>query len=78
LSIAGPGARELLEHGCAIDLHPRVFGPGRSAQTNVARANVLVLALDEKPSYWVLVRPSFAGYLATWLLDAAGQDAPSG
>ncbi len=30
------------------------------------------------PPYWVLVRPSFAGYLATWLLDAAGADAPSG
>ena len=47
LSIAGPGARELLEHGCAIDLHPRVFGPGRAAQTNLARANVIVLALDD-------------------------------
>jgi sarcosine oxidase subunit gamma len=73
LEIRGRGARELLEFGCPIDLHPRVFGPGRCAQTLLARANVLIwfVADDSEPIYRLLVRPSFAAYLAAWLADAA-------
>jgi len=72
LLIAGPGARDLLAHGCSLDLHPRVFGPGRCAQTNVARAQVVLVARDQPGSgFWVLVRSSFAGYFTDWLLDAA-------
>ncbi|MFJ2154774.1 sarcosine oxidase subunit gamma [Streptomyces sp. NPDC087856] len=65
-------ARDLLAHGCPLDLHPRAFGPGRCAQTMLARAQVVVVARDEPGSgFWVLVRSSFAGYLTDWLLDAA-------
>jgi sarcosine oxidase subunit gamma len=73
LELRGPHARELLEFGCPIDLHPRVFGPGRCAQTLLARANVLIwfVADDPEPVYRLLVRPSFAAYVATWLADAA-------
>jgi sarcosine oxidase subunit gamma len=71
LALAGPGARELLEHGCPIDLHPRSFVPGRAAQTELALAHALLLAIDDAPTVQVLVRPSFAGYLADWLTDAA-------
>ena len=73
LEIRGLRARELLEFGCPIDLHPRVFGPGRCAQTLLARANVLIwfVADDPEPVYRLLVRPSFAAYIAAWLADAA-------
>jgi sarcosine oxidase, subunit gamma len=72
LLVAGPRSRELLAHGCSLDLHPRAFGAGRCAQTTLARAQVVLVPRDEyKPGYWVLVRSSFAGYLADWLLDAA-------
>ncbi|WP_329416540.1 sarcosine oxidase subunit gamma [Streptomyces sp. NBC_00704] len=72
LLVAGAGARDLLAHGCSLDLHPRAFGPGRCAQTTLGRTQVVLVA-REKPSagFWVLVRSSFAGYLADWLLDAA-------
>jgi sarcosine oxidase subunit gamma len=70
LLVGGSRARDLLAHGCALDLHPRVFGPGRCAQTMLARAHV-VLAAREGDEFIVLVRSSFAGYLAAWLLDAA-------
>ncbi|MGW2638158.1 sarcosine oxidase subunit gamma [Streptomyces sp. NPDC001348] len=72
LLVTGPHARDLLAHGCALDLHPRVFGSGRCAQTTLGRTQVVLVARDE-PSrgFWVLVRSSFAGYLAEWLLDAA-------
>ena len=54
------------------DLHPRVFGRGNSAQTILGQAGVVLLALsDAGDDYVVLVRSSFAGYLADWLLDAA-------
>ena len=73
LELRGPRARELLEFGCPIDLRPRVFGPGRCAQTLLARANVLIWFVTDEPEplYRVFVRPSFAVYLATWLADAA-------
>ncbi|MFJ1665796.1 sarcosine oxidase subunit gamma [Streptomyces bottropensis] len=72
LLVAGPGARELLSHGCALDLHPRAFGAGRCAQTTLGRTQVVLVARDEPGTgFWVLVRSSFAGYLTDWLLDAA-------
>lgn len=70
IRLAGPAAREVLESGCSIDLHPRAFGPGRCAQTLLARAGVVLLAVTSEPEYRLLVRPSFAAYLASWLLDA--------
>ncbi|MEU6257992.1 sarcosine oxidase subunit gamma family protein [Streptomyces sp. NPDC047043] len=72
LLVAGPSARDLLAHGCALDLHPRVFAPGRCAQTTLGRTQVVLVARDEpRAGFWVLVRSSFAGYLADWILDAA-------
>ena len=73
LELNGPRVRELLEFGCPIDLHPRAFGPGRCAQTLLARANVLIWFVTDEPEpvYRLLVRPSFAAYVAAWLADAA-------
>jgi len=72
LLVTGPRAVDLLAHGCALDLHPRAFGPGRCAQTTLGRTQVVLVARDEpRAGFWVLVRSSFAGYLADWLLDAA-------
>jgi sarcosine oxidase, subunit gamma len=69
---AGHRARDLLAHGCSLDLHPRAFGTGRCAQTTLGRAQIVLVARDEPGAgFWVLVRSSFAGYLADWLLDAA-------
>ncbi|MEU4331479.1 sarcosine oxidase subunit gamma [Nonomuraea dietziae] len=69
LLVAGPRARDVLAHGCALDLHPSVFGPGRCAQTTLARTQVVLL--PQQDGFLVLVRSSFAAYLAAWLLDAA-------
>ena len=72
LLVAGPSARDLLAHGCALDLHPRSFAPGRCAQTTLGRTQVVLVARDEpRAGFWVLVRSSFAGYLTDWILDAA-------
>lgn len=74
LRLRGAHARDVLAKGCAIDLHPKVFGPGAAVQTMLARANVILIPLaDNGTDYRILVRSSFAGYLAEWLLDAAGE-----
>ncbi|MDR7303849.1 sarcosine oxidase subunit gamma [Haloactinomyces albus] len=79
LSVAGPKARELLNKGCALDLHPRSFTVDRCAQTLLARAGVTLVCRDTQlPSFWVIVRSSFARYLADWLVDAAAEYGESG
>ncbi len=75
IRLTGPRARNVLAKGCSIDLHPRVFDCGSVAQTTVGLAGVTLLAQSDAGSdqgdYLLLVRSSFARYLADWLLDAA-------
>ena len=71
LELSGPRAPAVLAHGCSIDLHPRVFGRGRSARTMLAKAQVVFALTDDAPTYRIWVRSSFARYLVAWLLDAA-------
>jgi sarcosine oxidase, subunit gamma len=72
LLLRGKHVRDLLSGGCALDLHPRVFGRGAAAQTLIGLAGVVLMALDDTGTeYQIVVRPSFAGYLTSWLLDAA-------
>ncbi len=71
VELTGPLAREVLAKGCSIDLHPTVFTPGSCAQVFLAQAPVQLLAREgDTPAYWLLVRASFATYVADWLLDA--------
>jgi sarcosine oxidase, subunit gamma len=70
LELSAPRARDLLAKGCSLDLHPRAFGPGRCAQTDLGRANVVLHQVDEGPTYELLVAGSLAAYLAAWLADA--------
>jgi sarcosine oxidase, subunit gamma len=75
--LQGSGARELLASGCALDLRPASFPPGRCAQTLLGQAGVLLIANSASDQGLdVGVRTSFARYLATWLLDAAEELGP--
>ena len=72
LLLGGPRVRDLLALGCAVDLHPRSFAGGDCVQTLLALTGVTILVRDDAASdFLVLVRASFAGYLAAWLTDAA-------
>lgn len=73
LELSGPMARAVMEKSCHIDLHPRAFGPGQVAQSTVARVPAILLQRDGRPTYWIFVRPSFAQYLARWLIDAMAE-----
>jgi sarcosine oxidase subunit gamma len=69
--VAGPRARDLLAKGTSIDLHPRLFGPGRCVQTGFAGANIVLRQIDEVPSFEILVLNSFAEHLWSWLEGGA-------
>ena len=69
LGLEGADAREVLAQGCSLDLRPASFGPGRCAQTLLARVEV-ILHCTGGDAFRILVRPSFAPYLRAWLADA--------
>ena len=78
ISLAGGAARELLAHGCGLDLDAAQFPTGSCAQTRLALADVVLIAAPDQPAdfatdpeFLILVLASFARYLAEWLLDAA-------
>lgn len=74
LRLTGARARDVLAKGCSLDLHPAAFGLGVTAQTMLGQAAVVLIALAEDGTdYRILVRSSFAGHLADWLLDASGE-----
>jgi sarcosine oxidase subunit gamma len=75
--LRGSGARELLAFGCALDLRPASFPPGSCAQTLLGQAGVLLIADRVDDGFVILVRTSFAGYVADWLLDAAQELRPT-
>jgi sarcosine oxidase subunit gamma len=69
VELSGSFAREVLEKGCPVDLHPRAFRPGKAVTTTVGPVPVVLWQLADH-SYRLLPRSSFADYLARWLLDA--------
>lgn len=72
LRLRGELVAELLSKGCSVDLDPRVNGLGSCVQTMLAQAAVIIVPGDEQATdFRVLVRSSFARYLAAWIMDAA-------
>ena len=70
IRLRGPRARDLLSKGCTLDFHPRGFGAGQCAQSHIAKSNALIIQVDDEPTYDIIVRRSFADYLARWLLHS--------
>ncbi len=66
LHLSGAPVREALAQGCPLDLHPRAFRFGQCAGSHFFKASVWLWQLDDEPSYEVLVRRSFMGYV--WLM----------
>lgn len=77
LYLYGSHSREVLARGCPLDLHPRQFKPGDSAQTHFEHVPI-TLWLDTstpdpelKPWINLVVRRSFADYIWRRLEDTA-------
>lgn len=74
VNLGGSQARQLLAKGCSLDLHPRAFAPGQCAQTNLAKTTILLISRSNEShsqSVDIVVRRSFADYLASWIEHSA-------
>ena len=71
LCVSGVDARAVLAKGCTLDLHPREFAPPQCARTGLAKATVLLGALDNESTCTIIVSRSFSDYLCRWLAHAA-------
>ncbi|WP_375501322.1 sarcosine oxidase subunit gamma [uncultured Jatrophihabitans sp.] len=69
IELTGPRARDLLARGCAIDLEVSVAPVGSCYSTLLAQTGVIIV-VDQQDEILLLVRSSFASYLARWLEDA--------
>jgi sarcosine oxidase subunit gamma len=70
--LAGPMAREVLEKGCPLDLHPRAFEAGTAYVTLIGSVPVILWKVADEV-YRILPRSSFADFLGRWLLDAMAE-----
>lgn len=73
VELRGPAARQVLDKGCPLDLHPRAFGPGQAVSTQVGPVPVVLWQTDDTPAYRLLPRSSYADHLARWLVDAMSE-----
>ena len=69
VQVEGPQVRDLLAKGCALDLHPSLFPPGRSARTRFASMPVIVRCIRHS-SFELIVTLSYADYLMSWIEDS--------
>ena len=70
LQVNGPRVRDLFAKGCTLDLHGKAFKPGDCAQTGMAKCAVLIARESGEHAFRLIVRRSFAEYLALWLRRA--------
>lgn len=66
LHLSGPPVRDVLAQGCPLDLHARVFKSGMSAGSHYFKASIWLWQCNDAPTYELLVRRSFMGYV--WLM----------
>jgi sarcosine oxidase subunit gamma len=69
LELSGPRASAVLEKGCALDLHPRVFKSGTALSTEIGGIPAILWKTADE-TYRIFPRASFAEFLGRWLLDA--------
>ncbi|MBC7761786.1 MAG: sarcosine oxidase subunit gamma [Candidatus Saccharibacteria bacterium] len=79
VALSGPQSRDLLAGGCSADLSAEAAPTGTTVQTMLAQAGVIILVTDaDAGAFLLIVRASFADYLATWLTTVAVEYEPDG
>ena len=79
IAVSGPYAAEVINSGCALDLSPDAFPTGAATRTLLAKAEILLMRLDDQPTYRVECWRSFAAYVDAFLREAARPfEAPAG
>ncbi len=73
LCLSGDSALDLLAKGCTLDLHLSSFNVGDCVQTGIARTAAIIANIAEGDHYEVIVRRTFAEYLAIWMRHAGAE-----
>ena len=73
LAMSGEYSRDVLAKGCTLDLHRDRFLAGDCAQTNLAKASMLIALPQAGSRFDIIVRRSFAEYIALWLRHAGSE-----
>jgi sarcosine oxidase, subunit gamma len=71
IRVHGPRAIQMLNKGCSLDLVPSVSRATWCAQTLLAKAHIILRVVNDPAAFDLIVRRSFAEYLALWLRDAS-------
>jgi methylglutamate dehydrogenase subunit D len=71
--LSGPRARDVILKGLAIDLDPRVFGPGQAVTSTISHMGVLVWREGESEEYDVALFRSVAESFWRWLSASAAE-----
>jgi sarcosine oxidase subunit gamma len=71
LSVAGPGAADVINAGCPLDLGPQAFPAGSATRTLLGKAEIILSRPGGVPAFEVECARSFAPYARDFLLEAA-------
>jgi heterotetrameric sarcosine oxidase gamma subunit len=71
--LSGVRAWDVLAKGCRIDLHPRVFAPGKSAVTPIAHIHTVLMQIDVAPTFDLVVPSTLARDFVEWLRLSAAE-----
>jgi sarcosine oxidase, subunit gamma len=70
--VTGADAREVLQQGTALDLHPRAFRVGQCACVRFAKIPVVLHYASVESGFHLYAPHSYADYLMMWLERARG------
>ena len=71
--VSGPKARQVMQKGCRLDLHPSQAPVDFCAQTSMAQVGVLIHLVDDTPTYDIYVYSGFADSFWSWLSHSAAE-----
>lgn len=77
VTVSGRRAAEVLNSGCPLDLAEAAFPTGMATRTLMGKAEIVLMRLDDMPTYQVECWRSFSTYVCDYLVEAAREFEPS-
>lgn len=76
ITVSGRRAAEVLNSGCPLDLADAAFPTGMATRTLMGKAEIVLMRLDNTPTYQVECWRSFSTYVRDYLVEAAREFEP--
>lgn len=73
LEVSGPSVNEFMQKGCRINLNPDVFTASMFAQTLIAEVSVLLLKINDQPTYHLIIPSGYSKSFWQWIKEAAAE-----